>query len=109
MLTVVELHRVAAALNIRGHWRMNQAELVEATGLKKEVPPHLPFMELLALQYEVYAEQQADVIRSLTHQLDTYGYESPRIEELRRWLRTAELDLADACERSAHYRCQAAL
>lgn len=108
MLTVVELHRAASELQIRGHWRMNKAELEQVTGLKKEVPPHLPFLILLAMDYERYAEKQADIVRSLRYKLSTYNYESPRIEQMRRWLRTAELDVAEARERAAHYRCQAA-
>lgn len=87
---------------------MNKAELEEVTGHKREVPPHLPFLVLMAMDYERYAEQQADIIRSLKQQLDTYSYETDRTKQMQAWLRSAERDLADACARAAHYRCQAA-
>lgn len=109
MLTVVELHRAARDLNIRGHWRMNKTELEAATGLKKDVPPHLPFMVLMAMDYERFATKLADIISSLRYQLSTYDYSTDRTEQMRRQLRTAERDLAEACEVTAHYRCQAAL
>lgn len=108
MLTVVELHRAASELKIKGHWRMNKAELESVTGHKKEVPPHLPFLELLALDYEHFARTRADIVRSLKYQLSTYDYESEHTEQMRRRLRTAELDLAEANERAAHYRTMAA-
>lgn len=109
MLTVVELHRVARNLQIEGHWRMNKAELEKATGHKKEVPPHLSFMELLATDYERFAAWQANFAGALRQQLNEYVYDTARTEQMWREFRAAERDVAEACHWAAHYRCQAAL
>lgn len=113
MITVVDLHRVARDLQIPGHWRMNKAELEKATGYNKEVPPHLSFMELLAMDYERYAEKLAEQVVMYRSKLSAYAnppyQDTDLIVQWRRNLRIAEADLADVCHWAAHYRCQAAL
>lgn len=113
MATVLQLRRIARELSVKGRSKMDKATLEKVTGMAKQVPPHLPFLELLAMDYERYAEKLAERIEAYRSKLSAYGeppYQDTDLLRLwRQHLRTAEADLADACHWAAHYRCQAAL
>lgn len=108
--TVAELRRKARENRIVGRSRMLKVDLEVALGVEPQVPPHLPFLELLAMEYEQFAVAAQELVGLYKGKLDTYVRPPYSDTDLtlrwRRDLRMAERDVSWACAQVALYRSQ---